>query len=82
MSEWSNGSTAVYPCKTSAFSQKYILNEIQSMTRAVLYKYTNCIVDKLRALALVTNYLTNYSIIIITTTTTTIVIIIIIIIIF
>ena len=51
------------------------------MTRAVLYKYINCIVDKLRALALVTSYLTNYSIIIIATTTTATVIVIIIIII-
>ena len=49
------------------------------MTRAFLCKYTNCIVDKLRALALVTNYLTNYSIIIITTTTAIVIVIIIII---
>ena len=52
------------------------------MTRAVLYKYINCTVDKLLALALVTNDTTNYSIIIIiiiTTATITIMIIIIII---
>ena len=56
------------------------------MTRAVLYKYINCTVDKLLALALVTNYITNYSIIIIiiiiiiiTTATITIMIIVIII---
>ena len=41
------------------------LNEIQGMTFLVLYKYTNCTVDKLLALALVTNYITNYSNIII-----------------
>ena len=35
------------------------------MTLAVLYKYINCTVDKLLALALVTNFITNYSIIII-----------------
>ena len=35
------------------------------MTLAVLYKYINCTVDKLLALALVTNVITNYSIIII-----------------
>ena len=45
------------------------------MTRAVLYKYINCTVGKLRALALVTNYINNYSIIIITTKTTRIIII-------
>ena len=28
------------------------------MTRAILYKYINCTVDKLLALALVTNYIT------------------------
>ena len=52
------------------------------MTRAVLYKYINCTVDKLLALALVTNDTTNYSIIIIIITTATITIMIIIIIIF
>ena len=30
------------------------------MTVAVLYKFINCTVDKLLALALVTNYITNY----------------------
>ena len=35
------------------------------MTLAVLYKYIYCTVDKLLALALVTNFITNYSIIII-----------------
>ena len=39
-------------------------------SRAVLYKYINCTVDKLLALALVTSYITNYSIIITTATTT------------
>ena len=34
------------------------------MTLAVLHKYINFSVDKLVALALVTNYITNYSIII------------------
>ena len=42
--------------------------EIQGMTHVVLYKYINCTVDKLLALALVTNYITNYSIITIITT--------------
>ena len=65
MSEWSINSTEVFFCKTSAFSSNYILNEIQGMTLAVLYKYINCTVDKLLALALVTNFITNYSIIII-----------------
>ena len=51
------------------------------MKRAVLHKYINCTVDKQLALALVTNCITNYSIIIIIVTTTTIIIIIIIIII-
>ena len=37
------------------------------MAHAVLYKYINCTVDKLLALALVTNYTNNYS----TRTTTT-----------
>ena len=50
------------------------------MTRAVLYKYINCTVDKLLALALVTNDTTNYSIIIIITTATITIMIIIIII--
>ena len=50
------------------------------MTRAVLYKYINCTVDKLLALALVTNDTTNYSIIIIITTATIAIMIIIIII--
>ena len=40
------------------------------MTLAVLYKYMNCTVDKLLALTLVTNYITNYSIIETTTTAT------------
>ena len=52
------------------------------MAHAVLYKYINCTVDKLLALALVTNDTTDYSIIIIiiiiTTATITIMIIIII----
>ena len=34
------------------------------MTIAILYKYINCTVDKLIALVLVTDYITNYSIII------------------
>ena len=34
------------------------------MTLAVLYKYINCTVDKLIPLVLVTDYITNYSIII------------------
>ena len=50
------------------------------MTRAFLYKYINCTVGKLRALALVTNYINNYSIIMIKKKTTTITIIVIIII--
>ena len=37
----------------------------------VLYKYINYTVDKLLALALVTSYITNYSIIITTATATT-----------
>ena len=37
LSEWSIDSTAVFPCKTLAFSEKYILKEIQGMTHAVLY---------------------------------------------
>ena len=45
--------TAVFFCKTSAFSYKYILNEIQDMTSAVLCKYITCTVDKLLALALI-----------------------------
>ena len=45
----------------------------------VLYKYINYTVDKLLALALVTSYITNYSIIITTATTTAITTIIIII---
>ena len=35
------------------------------MAVVVLYKYINCAVDKLLALTLVTNYITNYSKIII-----------------
>ena len=31
------------------------------MALAVLYKYINCTVDKLLALGLVTDYITNYS---------------------
>ena len=34
------------------------------MTLTILYKYINCTVDKLIALVLVTDYITNYSIII------------------
>ena len=34
------------------------------MTLAVLYKYINCVVDKLLALALVTDSITNFSVII------------------
>ena len=34
------------------------------MTLAVLYKYINCTVNKLLALALFTDYITNYSIIV------------------
>ena len=41
------------------------------MIPTILYKYINCTVDKLLALALLINYVTNYNIIIITTTTTT-----------
>ena len=48
------------------------------MIRTILYKYINCTVDKLLALALPINYITNYNIIIITTTTTIMIIIIII----
>ena len=44
------------------------------MIRTILYKYINCTVDKLLALALLINYIINYNIIIITTTTTTIII--------
>ena len=44
------------------------------MIRTILYKYINCTVDKLLALALLINYITNYNIIIITTATTTIII--------
>ena len=44
------------------------------MIPTILYKYINCTVDKLLALALLINYITNYNIIIITTTTTTIII--------
>ena len=47
------------------------------MIRTILYKYINCTVDKLLALALPINYITNYNIIIITTTTTIMIIIII-----
>ena len=39
------------------------------MIPTILYKYINCTVDKLLALALLINYITNYNIIIITTTT-------------
>ena len=45
------------------------------MIPTILYKYINCTVDKLLALALLINYFTNYNIIIITTTTTTTIII-------
>ena len=64
MSEWSIDSAAAFPCKTSAFSQNSILKKIQGMTLAVLYKFINCIVDKLLTLALVTDSITNCSIII------------------
>ena len=64
MSEWSIDSTVAFPSKGLAFSEKYISIEIKGITLAV-YKYINCFVDKLLALALVTNYTTNYSIIII-----------------
>ena len=65
LSEWSIDSTAAFPCKTSAFNQKYILNENQGMALADLYKYINCTVDKLLALVLVTGYVVNRNIIII-----------------
>ena len=42
------------------------MKSIKGMTLAVLYKCINCTVDKLLALALVKDYITNYSIIIIT----------------
>ena len=45
------------------------------MIPTILYKYINCTVDKLLALALLINYITNYNIIIITTTTTIIIMI-------
>ena len=64
MSEWSIDSTVAFPSKGLAFSGKYISIEIKGITLAV-YKYINCFVDKLLALALVTNYTTNYSIIMI-----------------
>ena len=51
--------------KTYLLSQKIYLNEIQGMSRVVLYKYINSTVDRLLPLALVTIYITNYSIIII-----------------
>ena len=54
LSEWNTDSTAAFPCKTSAFSLKYILNEIQDVITAVLYKYINCSVETLLALALAT----------------------------
>ena len=41
------------------------MNEIQGMSLAAIYKYINCTVGKLLALVLVTDYVTNYSIIII-----------------
>ena len=44
------------------------------MAHVVLYKYINCTVDKLLALALVTNYITNYSTRTTTTATTIIII--------
>ena len=51
--------------KTYLLSQKIYLNEIQGMSRVVLYKHINYTVDRLLPLALVTIYITNYSIIII-----------------
>ena len=38
--------TAAFPCKTSAFSKKYILDKILSMRLVVLYKYMTCTDDK------------------------------------
>ena len=79
MREWSIDSIVAFPSKDLAFSEKYFSIEIKGITLAV-YKYINCFVDKLLALALVTNYTTNYSIIIIIIIIIIIVIIIIIII--
>ena len=66
MREWSIDSIVAFPSKDLAFSEKYFSIEIKGITLAV-YKYINCFVDKplALALALVTNYTTNYSIIII-----------------
>ena len=46
MSEWSIENTEIFPCKTSGFSKKYILNKTLHMRLVVLYKYMNCTVDK------------------------------------
>ena len=46
MSEWSIKNTAVFHCKTSTFSKKYILNIILSVRLVVPYKYMSCTVDK------------------------------------
>ena len=76
LSKWSIDSTVEFPCKTLAFSKRYISIEIKGITLAV-YKYINCFVDKLLALGLVTNYTTNcISIIIIIIIIITIIIII------
>ena len=64
LSKWSIDSTVKFPRKTSVFSKKYISIAIKGITLAV-YKYINCFVHKLLALALVTNYTTNWIILII-----------------
>ena len=46
LSEWSIENTPVFSGKTSASSKKYILNKIFGMKLVVLYKYTNCTVEK------------------------------------
>ena len=46
LKEWTIENTAVFSCKTSAFSQKYILNKILSMKLVVFYRYINCTVNK------------------------------------
>ena len=51
MTEWSTENNPVFLCKTSALSQKY---KIFGMRLLDLYKYMNCTVIKLQALALVT----------------------------
>ena len=62
LSELSIDSTAVFPCKTSTLSLNYMLNEIQAMALVVLYKYIIFTVDEPLALAIVINYITDYSI--------------------